>query len=173
MKKHFKKVALITAIAFGLSACEGDGVNEGLGTLVGAGIGAFLGSEIDGGRHRGAGMVIGYMAGAMIGNSIGRKLDERDRLMASRAHQRSLETSRSGVRTDWYNPDTGNRGYYEPEPAFKDEETNRYCREYTQVIMIGGEEQVAYGRACRQPDGQWEIVASDDDDDDYDDDDDD
>lgn len=34
----------------------------------------------------------------------------------------------------------------------------RYCREYTQGIKIGGESQQAYGTACRNPDGSWEII---------------
>ena len=34
----------------------------------------------------------------------------------------------------------------------------RYCREYTQEVKIGGESQQAYGTACRNPDGSWEIM---------------
>jgi len=34
----------------------------------------------------------------------------------------------------------------------------RYCREYTQEIRIGGESQRAYGTACRNLDGSWEIM---------------
>ena len=36
--------------------------------------------------------------------------------------------------------------------------TGRYCREYTQEIRVGGESQHAYGTACRNADGTWEIV---------------
>jgi surface antigen len=34
----------------------------------------------------------------------------------------------------------------------------RYCREYSQAVKIGGESQQAYGTACRNPDGSWEIL---------------
>jgi hypothetical protein len=34
----------------------------------------------------------------------------------------------------------------------------RYCREYSQQITVGGESQQAYGTACRNPDGSWEIL---------------
>ena len=34
----------------------------------------------------------------------------------------------------------------------------RYCREYSQKIKIGRESQQAYGTACRNSDGSWEIV---------------
>jgi hypothetical protein len=33
--------------------------------------------------------------------------------------------------------------------------TDDGCREYTQTVNIGGEEQKAYGRVCPQPDGSW------------------
>lgn len=157
-----KRVGLITITALSLSACQSDNGNETVGTLLGAGLGAWLGNEIDGGRNRVAGTMIGFMAGAMIGNSIGKKLDKADRALAADAQYRSLEKSRSGQRTEWYNPDSGHRGYYVPERAVLDENTDRYCREYTHTVMIGGKEEKAYGKACRQPDGTWQIVNEDD-----------
>lgn len=155
MAHTFRKIALVTTLALGLGACDS---NETVGTFIGAGLGAWLGSEIDGGSNRGVGTMLGMMGGAMIGNSIGQRLDDADRAMANRAYYQSLESTKAGTRTEWYNPDTGHRGYYEPEPAFKDEKTDRYCREFTQNVQIGGKEQTAYGRACRQPDGDWKII---------------
>jgi surface antigen len=35
----------------------------------------------------------------------------------------------------------------------------RYCREFTGTATVGGEPRQVYGRACRQPDGAWEIVS--------------
>lgn len=34
----------------------------------------------------------------------------------------------------------------------------RYCREFQQKIKIGGKTEDAYGTACQQPDGAWEIL---------------
>lgn len=36
----------------------------------------------------------------------------------------------------------------------------RYCREFQQEVTIGGKTERAYGTACRQPDGAWEIVST-------------
>jgi hypothetical protein len=36
-----------------------------------------------------------------------------------------------------------------------------YCREYTKEVMIGGRYEVAYGRACLEPDGSWRTVSFD------------
>ncbi len=36
--------------------------------------------------------------------------------------------------------------------------SGRYCREFQQEIKIGGKTEDAYGIACQQPDGAWEIL---------------
>jgi hypothetical protein len=36
----------------------------------------------------------------------------------------------------------------------------RYCREFLQEVTIGGKTEQAYGTACRQPDGSWEVIAT-------------
>lgn len=36
--------------------------------------------------------------------------------------------------------------------------SGRYCREFRQKIRIGGRIEDAYGTACQQPDGAWEIL---------------
>lgn len=34
----------------------------------------------------------------------------------------------------------------------------RQCREFQQDVTIGGDKTEAYGTACMQPDGSWEVV---------------
>jgi hypothetical protein len=36
--------------------------------------------------------------------------------------------------------------------------SGRYCREFQQMVTIGGRSEQAYGTACMQPDGAWQIV---------------
>lgn len=38
--------------------------------------------------------------------------------------------------------------------------TGRYCREFQQKITIGGSTEQAYGTACRNHDGSWEVVST-------------
>ncbi len=35
----------------------------------------------------------------------------------------------------------------------------RYCREFQQTVTIGGRSEQAYGTACEQPDGAWQIIS--------------
>ena len=44
--------------------------------------------------------------------------------------------------------------------AVRDGTTNdgRQCREFQQEVTIGGDQTEAYGTACLQPDGSWQVV---------------
>jgi len=39
--------------------------------------------------------------------------------------------------------------------------SGRYCREFQQEVSIGGKSEQAYGTACRNPDGSWEVISVD------------
>ncbi|MFQ5348065.1 MAG: RT0821/Lpp0805 family surface protein [Rhodothalassiaceae bacterium] len=149
-------------ILLAAAGCANDrvGENEAAGTILGAAGGGLLGAAIGGkGESKAVGAALGTFLGAAIGNAIGRKLDRADRIALEHAQQRALETAPSGTETEWYNPDTGHRGSITPEPAYQTAE-GQYCREFTQTIIVGGEEAEGYGTACRQPDGSWKIVSS-------------
>lgn len=154
------RTALVGLMALLASACatEDHGRNETAGTLIGAAGGGLLGAAV-GGRGSGgaAAVAFGTFAGAALGNAIGRKLDEADRLAMMHAHQQALETAPSGTAVAWHNPDSGHGGSVTPQPAFRNGE-GQYCREYTQMVTVGGKPVEGYGTACRQPDGSWRIV---------------
>jgi surface antigen len=127
------------------SACNSD--------TVGAAIGAVLGGVIGAHQDRGAGPVVGgALIGAVLGGLLGHAIDESNRACVSDV----LEYVPSNRPVYW---EDGGYGYevtpmrtYEPEPG-------RYCREYQTVVTVGGRAEQAYGTACRQPDGSWQIVS--------------
>jgi surface antigen len=124
-----------------------------LGSVLGAAAGAGIAAAAGGG----AGAIVGAgIGGALLGGFIGNRLDARDKRMASEAAQRAFEQNRAGQSTAWKNPDSGNSGTVTPTRTYQ-LATGQYCREYNQAIMIGGQQHQAYGTACRQPDGSWQI----------------
>lgn len=154
-----KAIAATLALSLSLSACaEGEWNKEAGGTLLGAALGGWVGSQID---NKGSGGAIaiatGVVAGGLIGGSIGRSMDKADRLYLERTRYEALESAPSGTTSEWYNPDSGNRGTVTPQPAYQTAQ-GQYCREFTQTIIVGGKEETGYGTACRQPDGSWKIV---------------
>jgi surface antigen len=155
----FKRIALAVVAAAFLSACQDVGTKQTIGTLLGAGAGGLVGSQIGSGRGQLAAVAAGTLIGAIVGSEVGKSLDRADRLALERATQSSLERAPSGTATQWRNPDSGNYGTITPRPAYQTS-NGQYCREYQQTVVVGGETQSAYGRACRQPDGTWRIVNS-------------
>ena len=155
------KAVLVASLATGLSACASSdyGQKETIGTLVGAGLGAWAGSAVD---HHGSGGVVavaaGTVLGGLIGNQIGKTMDKVDRQQYAQTQYQTLEYTRSGESKGWYNPDSGNSGSFVAKPAYQNTD-GRYCREFTQTVTISGKREEAYGTACRQADGTWKIIS--------------
>ncbi len=149
----------VLAAALLLAACAKDhGPKRSLGTLLGGIGGAVAGSQIGRGSGRHVAIAAGALFGAVLGNEIGRSLDEADRLAAEHAAQNALESHKTGQPAEWSNPDSGNSGWVVPTKTWR-EPAGNYCREYQTGVTIGGKEETAYGTACRQPDGSWQIVS--------------
>lgn len=153
------KIAKLLLIAFTCSAlqgCNGQMNKQGGGTLIGGVAGGLLGSQFGGGEGRLVATGVGALAGALIGGQVGKTMDEYDRQMMVKSSKQALEFSPTGNSVEWKNPDSGHSGSITPTKTFR--ESGRYCREYVQEVIIANEKQKAYGKACRQPDGNWEII---------------
>ncbi len=151
----FLKILMVTVLAATVVGCANK--QQG-GTLIGAGVGALIGSQFGGGTGKLVGVAIGTLAGAMIGGNVGRSLDRADQLAARHNTQYALERAPTGRRGPvWRNPDRRTSGYTVPTKTYQ-AKSGQYCREYQQTVTIGGKKQHAYGKACRQPDGSWTIV---------------
>jgi surface antigen len=156
MKLIFKTVAIILTGTM-LQACSGGVNKQGAGAVIGGVAGGLLGSRFGKGGGAMAATGVGVLAGALIGGQIGKSLDDNDKQILALSSQKALEAAPSGSSVEWKNPDSGHYGYVTPTSTFRSE-NGQYCREYTQVINVGGTQEKAYGRACRKPDGHWEIT---------------
>ena len=143
-------LAIAATLTLGTSACT----NEQSGTVIGGILGGAAGSQIGKGHGRTAATVVGTIAGGYIGSNIGRSMDDTDRLKASH----SLENNRTNEPSSWHNPDTGNDYTMTPTRTYQTD-SGRYCREYTTDVVVGSKREQAYGTACRQADGSWEVVS--------------
>jgi surface antigen len=141
------------------SCAEGAGEKQSLGTLIGAAGGGLAGAQIGKGKGQLAATAAGALLGAMIGGEIGRSLDQADRMYMAQTRQRALNSVPTGQSSKWVNPDSGHSGTVTPQPAFEPS-LGRYCREFQETVTIGGQQETAYGTACRQPDGTWKIVST-------------
>ncbi|MBT4489288.1 MAG: glycine zipper 2TM domain-containing protein [Rhodospirillaceae bacterium] len=155
--KTAKSMIAITAAAILLSACvTNDAPKQGMGTLLGAVGGALAGSQIGKGRGQIVAVAAGTLLGAFAGGEIGRSLDRADRLALADAQQQA-HAAPVGAPIRWSNPDSGNHGEIRATREGQTE-TGLYCREYQTSVVINDQIQQAYGVACRQPDGSWQVI---------------
>ena len=126
--------------------------------LLGGILGAVAGSQVGSGSGKLVAVGVGTVLGVLIGSDARAAMDARDSAYATGSFGHAMDSAPTCTTISWNNQQTGNYGSvtptntYEPEPG-------RYCREFLQQVSIGGKLQDAYGTACRQPDGSWEIVA--------------
>jgi len=149
-----KALVVMVLLVFLGTACETAGPKTAIGGATGAAAGGLIGHAAGGGA---AGIVGGVLLGGLLGGAIGNALDQRDQRLAMEAAQNSFENSRTGTQTTWRNPDSGHSGTITPTRTYESS-GGQYCREYQQTINVGGETKKAYGTACRQPDGSWQVV---------------
>jgi surface antigen len=156
---RFLRLLLVVALAVPfVEGCASDtfGPKTAIGGLGGAAAGGLLGAA-SGRRHRTEKIVAGVLIGGLLGGALGNVLDQRDRELAQRNAYHTLENAPTGSSSEWRNPDNGHYGSFTPTRTWQTG-SGMYCREYQQVIVVGGERQEAYGTACRQPDGTWQIA---------------
>lgn len=142
----------VLVLVLGLAGCATQGEQERAGMVIGGVLGGVLGAQVGEGSGRTAATIIGAMAGVAVGGAVGRSMDEQDRLKT--AH--TLETVRSGVHSQWRNPDSGNE--YRVTPTRTYQTAQGPCREYTVDGLVGGKRETLVGNACRQADGSWRVV---------------
>ena len=157
MKKIIMSMMVVSV--FALSGCQtlqNRGTKEMVGTGTGAVVGGLLGSKIGDGSGQLWATGAGALLGAYLGNEIGKSLDNADKAQMSNAVYQA-QSAPVGEPISWNNPESGNSGTV---VATKDgySASGSYCREFQQTVYIGGKEESAYGTACQQPDGSWEIV---------------
>lgn len=157
MKKIALAMMAVSTLALGgCQTMDGSNTKQIVGTGGGALIGGILGSKVGGGSGQLWATGAGALLGALVGSEIGKSLDAADQQYASKATYQAQEAP-IGETVKWNNPQSGNYGTITPT---KDgySSSGKYCREYQQTIYVGGKQESAYGTACRQPDGSWEVV---------------
>ena len=154
------KTVGVGALMLLIAGCTADsGPKQQVGTILGAIGGAVAGAQFGKGKGRLAATAAGTLVGAFLGNEFGKSLDRADQVAMNQTMQRSLEDSPAGTTSKWNNPSSGHAGTITPRPTYQ---TRRgtYCREFQQTVTVGGRTEEAYGTACRQPDGSWQVVSN-------------
>lgn len=151
MRSQFLVIAALAGSLAITGCATHQGQQEQAGMVIGGALGGLLGAQVGQGRGRTAAIIAGTLVGAAIGGNVGQTMDEVDRQKTAQ----TLETVRTGVTTQWQNPDSGN--VYSMTPTNTFETQSGPCREYVMDANIGGRTERVYGTACRTADGDWQI----------------
>ena len=150
------KTTIVAALAaFTLAGCagntQGPGAGEALGSIVGAVLGGVAGNNVGDGSGQKLAIAVGAILGGLAGNWTGRNVDENLRRKQQLALQHTLDTGYTA--TYRHEGTVGRFG-----PGAWSQQGGETCREYTHTVNVGGREERAYGRACRDDAGDWRVV---------------
>lgn len=156
--KKWLLVGALTVMAFDMVGCT-PGNNTPGATAAGALAGGLIGNQVFSGKNAFAGVLAGALIGGIVGNRIGNYMDAQDRANM----QSAIINTPMNQQASWTSSKEGPNGQpvtYTVRPVKAYTTTHhRYCREYQTTVTVGGKAQQAYGKACRQPDGNWKIIS--------------
>ncbi|MCP3679110.1 MAG: glycine zipper 2TM domain-containing protein [Gammaproteobacteria bacterium] len=154
MMKRFSRYFLLGVLGIlPLAGCETPPTHQQVGTVVGAGAGALIGSQFGSGSGQLAATGVGAVLGGVIGSQIGTYMDRTDDL----SMQQTLDSNPIGQPTEWNNPDNHQQYMVVPTRTFIYE--RHPCRDYTVIVTRpNGGRRVIHGTACRESNGEWRAV---------------
>lgn len=126
---------------------------ELIGQILGGATGAVAGAQFGQGSGNLAATAGGTMIGVLLGGQVAAAIAPADAACA----QYALQSARNGQTVAWNAPDGARDIQIMPQRIFSAAGAD-YCREYTSRAVVGGRTTTMHGTACRQPDGQWQIV---------------
>ena len=150
--KGIALVALVAILTTGCATMEANPKTT-IGAVGGGTVGGLIAAAAGGSPAVIAASVVG---GILVGGLVGNLLDERDKKMAAEAAQKALESAPTGKPVAWNNPDSGHAGTVTPVKTYQTAD-GKQCRQYETSVTIDGKQEKAFGKACRQPDGNWQI----------------
>jgi surface antigen len=163
MKKVILSLAVVSLLTLGGCAQNGQpnawgmGNKQTVGTAGGAVLGGLLGSKMGKGSGQLWATGAGALLGAFVGSSIGQSLDQADMAYHQQAFERAY-TAPLNEPVRWTNPDTGHSGMVVPVREGRQASTGGLCRQYKQTIYVDGRSETAYGTACQNSDGTWQLT---------------
>jgi surface antigen len=159
MKK--KITAILLAVSVGGCANVDMTREEMLGTAAGATAGGFLGYQLGGGLLMNTLFAtLGTAAGGAGGFYATRSLMGSDLAAYERTTKKGLAQAGDGQVLNWQNSETGHSGIFRTIRSFQMAD-GRYCRQYRTTVSFDKNVRSGAGMACRQENGQWQVVSDD------------
>ncbi|MGQ9365176.1 RT0821/Lpp0805 family surface protein [Azospirillum sp. ST 5-10] len=150
--KSFLCAAAVAALLAGCQSTAKPAANRAPDSVVGG----VIGSKIGGPPDTPAAGDVGSLLGAYMGKPIAASIAASDQPHAAEAARRAYAAP-VGELIGWNNPVTGHSGTVTSTRAGYNNK-GEYCREYQQTVTADGQKEMAFGTACKLPDGTWKLV---------------
>lgn len=139
--------AYVVPFGIDLGKCN----KQEVGMVLGGAAGGVLGSTIGKGDGKTVAVIGGTLIGILVGGAIGRSMDQADHQCTGQI----LEHAQDNQRIIWNGP---NGAEYSMRPGRTwQSQAGVFCRDYQATATIAGKAQQIFGKACRNPDGSWQI----------------
>ena len=151
---RFNKVVvyvLSASLMFAFVGCENLN-RQGLGAVVGGGLGGLLGSQVGKGKGNTGAIIVGTLLGGFIGGSVGKTMDEVNNQKLAGV----LNNAPSHKEQSWKDSRSGNEYSVKPDNSYW--ENGRLCRRFTMTVIMDGKPETVHGKACRDDQGNWHMV---------------
>jgi len=142
---HVEK-AYVVPFGIDLGKCN----RQEVGMVLGGAAGGAIGSTIGKGDGKTAAVIGGTIIGILVGGAIGRSMDQADHQCTGQI----MEYAQDNQRIIWQKD--GAEYTMRPGRTWTSG-SGLFCRDYQATATIGGKPQQIFGKACRNPDGSWQL----------------
>ena len=152
-----KHKILIFSLIFLIVSCENTNDKKVFGQIIGAAVGGYVGSKIGSGATKDISVILGGAAGYILGGKIVEVLSKKEREEFNNVIESSLNFTPDNTSESWQSNENQNiTGEVIPLNNYKIK--NRNCRDFKKVIRKNNEIFEENSSACRNKDGNWEII---------------
>lgn len=166
MSRHRQllRQAVVVFALLAVAGCESVHQDTGIskrtqwGALGGAAAGAVVSGTVIGATGASpAWLAAGVLGGALLGGAAAHLTEEEKEAQARSGYQ-ALLARPPGAQRSWQNPATGNRGVTTVTAEFRQPD-GRWCKRFTDRVVLAGVSHIAEGVGCRREDGSWQVVS--------------
>lgn len=159
MKNSLVNIAvLVTITSITLVACSTNTQKENMtaGAVAGAVLGGVAGSTIGAGTGQLVAIGAGAIAGGLLGAAIGGNMENAD----TQKMNNTLDHNAVRKTSKWTNNSNGAKYTMTPMSQVMSYNGNSHCRRFHSSVTKDGEKQTAKGVACKQENGNWQMVSA-------------
>jgi surface antigen len=153
---HKSKISFFSLILLVIS-CENSSDKKVFGQIIGAAVGGYVGSKIGSGATKDISVILGGAAGYILGGKIIEILSEKDRKEFNNVIENSLNFKPDNSSEFWQS-DENQDVSGEVIPLNNYQKNNKNCRDFKKVIRKNNDIFEENSTACRNKDGNWEII---------------